>query len=101
MFEKIWRAGAEGARQIGSLGIITGVGGELLGEVYHAAKLAAAATGISGKTVEEAHEEYQRDFEHVMATTATAYDNSGLRGLGGTGGFLLGTADVLTGNVPK
>jgi hypothetical protein len=102
MFERVMSAGAEGARQSGLIGMLGGLGGAALGEGYRFTKVAAAP--LTGKTMKEANQQYQRDFDHVMAKSAATSNqgrNKATRALGGPVGFWSGGYDVITGKVGK
>jgi hypothetical protein len=59
------RAGAEGAKRGGLLGMFGGVGAAAVGEVYRVGKVAGAAL-TPGKSMGEANREYQRTFANTL-----------------------------------
>jgi hypothetical protein len=98
------RAGGEGARGAGFLGRCAGFGGAAIGEGYLALKIGKAALS-RGKTVKEAKQEFEREYEHVMAKAATMSEVQGggklTRLARGTAGYVSGAMDVFTSNVPQ
>ena len=65
MFERLMRAGAEGARRGGLLGMVGGLAVGVLGEVHHGMKVVEAVFD-SDKTVREASQEYRNNFDDLM-----------------------------------
>ena len=76
MFERIMRAGAEGARQSGALGMVAGLDRAILCEGYHLVKVIKVAL-TPGKTMEVANKQYRHTFECSMEKSASASDKGG------------------------
>jgi hypothetical protein len=104
IWRRFMRAGGEGARGAGFLGRCAGFGGAAIGEGYLALKIGKAALS-RGKTVKEAKQEFEREYEHVMAKAATMSEVQGggklTRLARGTAGYVSGAMDVFTSNVPQ
>jgi len=102
MFERVMSGGAEGARQSGLVGMLGGLGGAVLLEGYRIGKVATAP--LTGRTTKEANQEYQREFDHVLAKSEATSDqgrNGTTRTLGGSVGYWSGAYDILTGEARK
>jgi hypothetical protein len=63
--ERFMRAGAEGAKRFGFLGMLGGFGTASLGEAYRVGKVWGAAL-TPGKSTKVANQEYRRAFEDTL-----------------------------------
>ena len=65
MYERLMRAGAEGARRASLLGMVGGVSVGVLGEAYRGMKVFGAAL-TPGKKMREVNRKYQISFNDTM-----------------------------------